>query len=336
MHKYPKLKKILIIRFSSIGDIVLTTPVVRCIRKQIPGVEIHYLIKKQFAPVLETNPYIDQLHFLDNSLSKLAGNLKKQDFDFIIDLHNNLRSARLKRLLGRPSKSFPKLNIEKWLMVNLKINRLPDIHIVDRYFDAVSGLNIQNDDLGLDYFIPANDEFDPAWLPESHRGRFIGFVLGGRHKTKIFPVEKVIEVCRLLNDPVVLIGGPEDAENGKLIADVLPGSVFNSCGQFSLSRSAALVKHAELIITNDTGLMHVAAAFNKRIISLWGNTVPEFGMYPYLPPENKTNSVMFEVKDLKCRPCSKIGFEKCPQKHFDCMKLIKSHKIAETANALMQ
>ncbi|MBE0661018.1 MAG: glycosyltransferase family 9 protein [Bacteroidales bacterium] len=335
LQKYGNLKKILIIRFSSIGDIVLTTPVVRCLKNQLPGVEIHYCTKKQYSDVLSANPYIDHLHYLDESVSDLAVQLKKENFDFVIDLHNSLRSKLLRLKLHRPSGTFRKLNIEKWLLVNFKINRLPAFHIVDRYFEAAHALNLKNDKQGLDFFIPEADQFDPSWLPATHQQSFIGFVIGGRHNTKIFPIEKVAEVCNLLKSPVALLGGKEDVESGETIAREFPHKVFNACGLFSLTRSAALVKQAGLIITNDTGLMHVAAAFNKKIISLWGNTVPVFGMYPYLPQESENKSVVFEVKGLKCRPCSKIGFKKCPEKHFDCMNRLDATKIAETANQMM-
>jgi len=336
LHKHPELKKLLVIRFSSIGDIVLTTPVVRCLKQQIPDAEIHYCTKKQYAAVLQANPYIDEIHCFEGDLRGLAAILKKERFDFVVDLHKSLRSILLRKMLGLPSGSFPKLNLEKWLLVNFKINRLPGLHIVDRYFMAVSELNVLNDGQGLDYFIPEADNFDPAWLPETHRKNFIGFVIGGRHKTKMFPPEKIIEVCRLLQEPVVLLGGPEDAENGEIIARTAPGRVYNSCGKFSLHRSAALVKQAGAIITNDTGLMHIAAAFNKKIISLWGNTVPEFGMYPYLKKGSEQNSVIFEIKGLECRPCSKLGLEKCPKKHFDCMNRLDVKQIAETANKMME
>ncbi|NLN96237.1 MAG: glycosyltransferase family 9 protein [Bacteroidales bacterium] len=328
------MKKILIIRFSSIGDIVLTTPVIRCLKKQIPDAEIHYCTKKQYEPVLSANPYINRIHCLEDSLMELASGLKKEKFDFVIDLHNNLRSAILKIMLCRPVGSFPKLNFEKWLMVRFKINRLPDIHIVDRYFKAAARLNISNDEQGLDYFIPESDSYHSSWLPESHQRGFIGFVIGGKHNTKIFPMGKVLAVCRLLDLPVVLLGGKEDRHNGEKIANALPEKVFNSCGIFSVNRSAALVQQASLIITNDTGLMHMAAAFKKKIISLWGNTIPEFGMYPYLPEGSTNNSVIFEIKDLNCRPCSKIGFDECPKKHFNCMNLLDVSLIAETANKL--
>jgi len=335
LHKFHLLKKILIIRFSSIGDIVLTSPVVRCLRQRFPEAEIHYCTKKQYSGVLEANPYINKIICLDDSLPDLAGELRKQRYDFVVDLHKSLRSIILKRMLARPSATFPKLNFAKWLLVNLKINRLNGRHIVDRYFEAVKPLGVFNDCEGLDYFIPEKEKYKPEWLPESHRSGYVGFVTGGRHATKIFPPQKILEVCELLNLPVVLLGGKEDAEKVEFVAKALPAKVINACGKFSLHQSAALVEQAKLIITNDTGLMHFAAAFRKKIIVLWGNTVPEFGMYPYLPDRLKENIVFFENNNLSCRPCSKIGHPRCPKVHFDCMNKLDAAAIAEAAHKLL-
>lgn len=311
---------------SSIGDIVLTTPVIRAIKTQIKDCKVHFLTKKSFYPVLAANPYINKIHLVDEDLKEVYEDLKKENFDFIVDLHKNLRSKKVIFALKKPSATFNKLNIEKWVMVNFKMNYLPGIHIVDRYFQAVEGLQIKNDQNGLDYFIPESDEVEISKLPKSHQDKYIAWVIGGNHSTKIFPSEKIIAICRKLNLPVVLIGGKEDIITGEKIRTEVGGLVFNACGQFNLNQSASIVKHAEKVITNDTGLMHIASAFNKRIISLWGNTIPEFGMYPYLPgSENKSHII--EVKALKCRPCSKIGFKKCPKKHFDCMNKIKDEEI---------
>ncbi|MEQ9415680.1 MAG: glycosyl transferase, partial [Cyclobacteriaceae bacterium] len=128
--------KILIIRFSSIGDIVLTTPVIRVLKTQVDNAEIHYATKARFAGLLKENPYVDKLHLLDDKLGLLITDLKREKFDHIIDLHNNLRTRIIKFSLGVKSSSFNKLNWEKWLMVNLKINKLPSLHIVDRYLQA--------------------------------------------------------------------------------------------------------------------------------------------------------------------------------------------------------
>lgn len=316
----PDLKKILFIRFSSIGDIVLTTPLIRCLKNQLPDVEIHFLTKKKFASVLVANPHVDNLHTIEDKIGEVIPQLKSENFDHVIDLHKNLRSLGIRIRLRKPTTSFSKINFSKWLMVKFKINKLPQQHIVDRYFKALDKFSIRNDGKGLDYFINENDKLSLLNLPEFYRKGFVGIVIGGMHITKILPVEKVIELVNKIDKPIVLLGGPEDFKRGEEIANAKAGSVLNTCGKFPLNQSASLVSLAEKIMTNDTGLMHVAAAFKKEIISVWGNTIPEFGMYPYLPQmEALDKSHVFEVKNLNCRPCSKIGFKKCPQTHFKCM-----------------
>ena len=323
------MPKYLIIRFSSIGDIVLTSPVVRCIKKQIPGAQVHYITKKAFASVIESNPYVDKVCTIEKDVSEVIDELKKEKYDFVIDLHHNLRSAQVKQGLRKPSASFPKLNVEKWLKVNFKIDNLPDVHIVDRYFVAVKKLSVKNDGEGLDYFIPAKDEVNISTLPASHQNGYIGFIIGARHFTKRLPEHKIIEICKRINLPVVLFGGPEDAEIAKHIEEAVGGNIYNACGKYNLNQSASLVKQAKKIITHDTGLMHIAAAFKKDIVSVWGNTIPEFGMYPYKPG---VNSHIVEVKNLNCRPCSKIGYKACPKKHFKCMEEISVEEIASMVN----
>lgn len=318
--------KILIIRFSSIGDIVLTTPVIRCIKQQLPGVEVHFLTKKAFKTVLDHNPYIDELHLLNDSLSDTITQLKSKNFDYIIDLHHNLRTLIIKKKLGIKAFSFDKLNWKKWLLVNLHINALPPIHIVDRYLKAAEVLGVINDEKGLDYFL-AQEYNLTELLPSTHQ-QYIGLVIGAQHVTKRLPVHKLIELCKQVNKPLVLLGGKEDIKRGDEVALLAGNQVYNGCGKFTLDQSAFLVKMATDIISHDTGLMHIAAAFNKPIISVWGNTVPEFGMNPY----KVTKSLMLEVKDLPCRPCSKIGYQKCPRGHFKCMNDINFIAIPNFIN----
>lgn len=321
------MTRILIIRFSSIGDIVLTTPVIRCLKQQLPDAEIHYLVKKQYASILRANPSIDRIWEYDANFSLLLPLLKKQHFDFIADLHRNFRSARVILSLRRPFASFPKLNFRKWLLASFKINRMPGMHIVDRYFAAVKKFGIRYDGKGLDYFIPAGEEVGLETLPESHRRGYIAFVIGARHNTKIFPAERVAGICKALAKPVILLGGKEDAERARRICQEAGDRVFDACGKCSINQSASLVRQAESVITNDTGLMHVAAAFGKPVISLWGSTVPAFGMSPFLPDGHKEISRVVEVKGLACRPCSKLGYKTCPKKHFDCMNRITDEQI---------
>jgi len=325
--------KFLIIRFSSIGDIVLTTPVIRCLKKQLVTTEVHYLTKASFQPILKANPYVDRIHTLKDNLDELIGELKKEDFDYVIDLHHNLRTWKVKRELKKQAFSFDKLNIEKWLLTNFKINKLPDRHIVDRYLDTLKTFNIKNDGAGLDYFIPADEELQPADIPTSHQAGYIGLVIGAAHATKRLPLHKLETLCREARHPLILLGGPEDAETARKLAAIDPVKIYNACGQFKLNESAALVRQAKMIVTHDTGLMHIAAAFKRPIISIWGNTVPEFGMYPYYGDNylfhySQGSQRLFgdlpyqvmEIKGLSCRPCSKIGYEKCPKGHFKCME----------------
>lgn len=322
-----KKLKVLVIRFSSIGDIVLTSPVIRCLKEQIKDLELHYLTKKSFEQVLSANPYIDKLHFLGDSLQNCVSDLKKEKFDHIIDLHHNLRTLIIKKSLGVPAKSFDKLNWQKWLLVNFKKNSLPNIHIVDRYLETVEFLGIKNDNKGLNYFLSGEYKIEEL-LPSTHH-KYIALVIGAQHGTKRMPTERIIELAQGIKQAIVLLGGPEDAERGEMITKNVGNHVLNACGRFKLDQSAFLVKMSEKVISHDTGLMHIAAAFKKPILSIWGNTVPEFGMYPYQVDQ----SFIFEVKNLKCRPCSKIGHKSCPKGHFKCMNDIELKEIIEIANA---
>ena len=204
------------------------------------------------------------------------------------------------------------------MIVNLKIDRLPPVHIVDRYLDTVAELGVKNDGQGLDYFIPPADEVAPASII-GEAPSFIALAIGAAHATKRIPLEKVIEICRGTSEPIILLGGPAEAEDGAAIAAQSGSHVFNACGNLRLHQSASLIRQARLVITPDTGMMHIAAAFHKKIISVWGNTIPEFGMYPYYP-EGMNRNATFEVQGLSCRPCSKIGHPKCPRGHFKCMR----------------
>ncbi len=329
--------KVLIIRFSSIGDIVLTTPVIRHLKTSPKETTIHYVTKEIYQPILEENPYLDQIHYLtDTGIYDLISRLRKEKFDLVIDLHHNARSWLIKRGLGVKSHSVHKLNLKKWLLTSLKINRLPNQHIVDRYLDTISHLNIAQDHLGLDYFIPHKDEVEMEWLPQGYALGYAAVIIGGKHQTKKLPAKRLIELCDRINKPIVLIGGSEDAATGEEIEAFFKpydqptefdkgleelgkkATVYNGCGKFNINQSASLIKQASWVFSHDTGLMHVAAAFKKNVYTIWGSTVPEFGMYPY-----RTRFTIFENKKLNCRPCSKIGFDKCPKGHFKCMNDLK-------------
>lgn len=326
--------KVLVVRFSSIGDIVLTTPILRCIKAQKPDTEVHFLTKASFRAVLSGSPYIDKLFYLEEDLQAITEELKKEGYDCIIDLHKNVRSARVRKALKVPAYTYPKLNVKKWLLVNPRINIMPDESIVERYFEAVKPLGVHNDGQGLDYYIPDYIKLKSTDIPMSHWGGYLAFVIGGSYNTKKLPVEQWIKLIGEVPYPVILLGGPEDREDGNKIASADTIRVYNACGKFNLNESAYLVKNARVVVSNDTGLMHMAAAFDKPIISFWGNTSPEMGMFPYYGGNNlksriSPKSIIIENKRLYCHPCSKLGYEKCPRGHFKCMKELDMTLVAE-------
>lgn len=331
-NNYCVLKKILLIRFSSIGDIVLTTPVVRCIRKAFPDSKLHVLTKASYRSIYAANPHVDKVYELSSNMKEIVARLREEHYDFVVDLHKNWRSWRVRMALRCPSASFPKLDFRKFLYTKLKIGKLPQVHIVDRYFRAVEKLGVSNDGEGLDFFFNEGDEMHYEDLPESFRDGFVAVVIGGQHATKILPEDKVVEVCEDLDYPVILVGGPEDAARGDRIKEKVGNYVGNSCGTLTLGQSASLLSLADAVLTNDTGMMHIAAALRKPVISVWGNTVPEFGMYPYLPQGMKP-AVVIENKGLRCRPCDKLGYAQCPKGHFKCMNSLDANEIAKKTRA---
>ena len=318
-------KKILMVRFSSIGDIVLTTPVIRAVKTQFNhgDVELHYLTKSAFEPILEANPYIDQLITIKHHVSEITGFLRKKQYDYVIDLHNNLRSFQVKMALRRPTYTLDKMDLRRLLYIRFKINLLPDSHIVDRYLDVVRPLGIFNDKRGLDYFIRPQDEPEPHSIPASHRDAYIAIVIGGKHTGKCYPVQHLVQVCQQLESPIILLGGPSDWKRGDRIAEQVGDKVFNACGRFSLNQSAVLVRDARCVISNDTGLMHIATAFKKKIISLWGATVPQFGMYPYLPG---VGSQILEAQSPQ-RPYSKHGGKALFRPPYSCWSGLEPEKV---------
>lgn len=315
--------KVLVIRFSSIGDIVLTTPVVRCLKKQV-GAEVHFLTKAAFRGILEPNPHVDRVFSFEKKLAEVMPDLQKQGYDLVVDLHHNLRSLHVKLALGRPAQAFDKLNFEKWLLVRTGIDRLPARHIVHRYMDTVAALGVRYDGAGLDFFLSPDQDFD---LTEQFPAGFVAFVIGATHATKRLPLEKIAEVCRQIHRPVVLLGGKWEAEDGKKIASKAGLHVHDFCGRLTLQQSASVVRQASAVVAHDTGLMHIAAAFGKKIVSVWGSTVPRFGMWPFFADGEGFNQII-ENQGLGCRPCSKIGFEVCPRGHFRCMNDLAAAQIA--------
>ncbi|MGB0805916.1 MAG: glycosyltransferase family 9 protein [Salibacteraceae bacterium] len=319
--------KVLIIRFSSIGDIVLTTPVIRNIKQQLNdgNVDVHVLSKESYKGIFENNPYIDKLHLIEEDVVPIIPELKEERFDYIFDLHKNLRTANVKKRLGIMSFTFKKYNFQKWLLVNFKINKMPNMHIVDRYMETTNAFGIKNDNKGLDYFIPQKDEVSISEFPAVFSKGFVAFAIGGQHEGKMLPNHKIIEICDALKYPVVLLGGKEDTANGTKIKNASTNQVFNAAGKYNLNQSASILNSSSVVITHDTGLMHIASALKKKIISIWGATVPEFGMAPYMPGKG---SKIIEPHGVS-RPYSKLGNKQWFKGPFTGMDKINVAEVVE-------
>lgn len=324
--------KVLIVRFSSIGDIVLTSSVVRAMKEQLNNLELHYLTKEQFSSIVSSNSNVDRVFTMKKSIDEVVDELKKEDYDYIIDLHNNIRTASLKRKLKRPSKTFNKLNVRKFLLVKFKWNRMPKVHVVERYFEAVKTLGVVNDQKAGNYFIPVEDNIDTVKELGFNPREFVCLAVGAQFKTKQMPLDLLLEIVNASIHPIVIVGGVMDRNVAlEIISKTTNKHVINTCGDYNLNQSASIVSQCHKLVTNDTGMMHIAACFNVQIVSVWGNTVPDLGMYPYYPnhPEKYT---IHQVENLSCRPCSKIGFQECPKKHFNCMNLQNTEEIINDVN----
>lgn len=322
------VQKVLIIRFSSIGDIVLTTPVPRLLKSK--GYEVHYLTKRSFKGMLEANPNIDQVHCIEQHVSEIIPVLKKENFDFVADLHKNIRSKQVVQSLNVASASIDKLNFKKLILVWFKLNLMPNTSIVERYIDVVKSLGIENDGKGLDYFIPESAHFDiQSYFPVES---YVAFVIGGQHDGKMMSKEKIKSVCNKLSVPVILLGGKEDLERAEWIAAQTDSDVYSAAGKFSLDQSAYLLNQSLAVISHDTGLMHIASALKKPVISLWGGTVPELGFAPYMPGEH---SVEIGAKHFM-RPCSKLGKRRGIYRLFNFMDMISESSIVSAVNRILE
>ncbi len=297
------------------GDIIYTSPVIRCLKLQLPHAEIHFLTKPDFKFLLDQNPYLDKLHLLKPNLKDTIANLRTEGYDYIIDLHDSLRSTLVKIKLGVKSSTYKKERFKKWLAIKFKINLVNPKHLVERYLDTVLFLGVVNDQKPIDYFL--NDEnFDlQKILNINKEDEYVAFVIGANHFTKRLPNYKIIELCRTINYPIILLGGKDVEQNGAYIKNALPDKVYNYCGNLSLNESVYIVKNAKAIIGFDTGLTHIAEAFNKKLATIWGSTLPQLlGVHPYKVKKHYEAEVT-----VSCRPCSKFGLAKCPKGHFKCM-----------------
>lgn len=328
--------KFLVIRFSSIGDIVLTTPAIRCLKQQVENAEVHFLCKQNFKAVTECNPYIDKFFYFKNDLSSLINELKLENYDYVIDLHDNFRSKRIGWALNAKVLTYNKERVEKFLLTKLHINKMAGRHIVDRCVDTLAVLGVENDGLGMDYFIPQSAEIKIDDLPVPHMVGYVAIVIGASYYTKKLPVYQLQELCKKLDYPIILVGGKEDAAEAEAIASVDNIRIYNACGKFNLNESADLVRKSKLVISHDTGLQYIACAFNKPVLAIWGGTSPMLDVEPYYAKDQLGRYQNFLVEGLTCQPCSNFGTKTCPKKHFHCMKNQDIDAIVLAANAWLK
>ena len=310
--------KVLVVRFSSIGDIVLTSPIVRALKKQ-KNAQIHFLTKSQYSSILVNNLYIDKVITINKSINEVKEDLMKENYDYVIDLHNNIRSHGL-RFLNIPIKRYSKSNFKKLIYMYTGKNFLNNEHVIDRYFKATSFLNLNNDGKGLDFFINKKDGVD-----FDINQKFISWCIGASKEQKKLAVDQICYVANKLNLPIVLLGGMEEFNKANQIINQCPQKkIYNYCGNITINQSAYLIKHSQFLLSNDTGLMHIGAALNKKIISFWGCTKPDLGFYPYT---KKSNSLMI-ISELSKRQCSKHG-SSCRFTIDGCVKKINPKEILE-------
>lgn len=326
--------RVLFIRLNAIGDIVLTTPIVRSLKQQRPEIEIHYLTRDCFREILAANPYIDQLHTVKKNATEAIARMKALNFDLVLDLHNNLKSFYLRNALPAPARRVPKRNYSKLAITHLKQRWLRLPHIVRRYARVLRAIpGCQLDDGGLDFFIPdAARRRVHARFAESFGGeRPLAIGIGAKHATKIWPAEHYAQLVQQIEGPVVLLGGPDDHERADTIirGQSRPQRVFNGIGEFSLVESAAAIELSRFVISHDSGLMHIAAALQKKLVTIWGNTVPAFGMTPY-----QSEHIILENNALLCRPCDKIGHPACPLGHHKCMRDIEVSSVLQAVREI--
>lgn len=317
--------KILVIRFSSIGDIILASPVMRCIKKQLPAAELHFVTKLSFKMVTACNPYIDRFFYFDgDNLDELIEEFKTEEYDYVIDLHKNFRSTKIKKALKAKHYTIDKLSVQKLLLTRLNINIMPHRHITQRSLDTVAPLGITDDGLGLDYFIAEKDIVKEHDVPTAHHAGFIAVVIGASYNTKKMPVHKLQELCYKIDHPIILLGGKEDTSAAKRIASVDPVKIYNACGKFNLNESADLIRQSKLVISHDTGLQYIACAFKKQVLAIWGATSPALDVEPYYGSifmQQQHKPIYENISlNLRCQPCSKYGTKKCPLEHFNCME----------------
>lgn len=318
--------KILIIRFSSFGDILMTTPIVRCVKKQL-GAQVHFICKAQYAEILQHNPYIDKLYTIAHSYKEVWPALKKEQYDLVIDMHKSLRSRILTFRLQAQSVTFYKMTLEKWLYLTFNIDKLDSRHVIERWFEAFEPIGIHNDGEGMDLYVDPLSMID---IGRENKPR-VALVLGGTYPTKRIPVQLANEITTAKDITFYLLGG-----NDVNVDRIKKGpNIKNYVGKISVLQAASIIDQCNLTVSGDTGLMHVSASLGKKMIVVWGSTSPKFGMFPYYANLEKMVYSSVCVEGLNCRPCSKYGRKSCPLGHMNCLNKVSANHVILEMNSML-
>jgi len=324
-----KVNKLLIVRLSSLGDILLSTPLIRSIKIRFPKTKIDFVVREEYKDLLLLNPHLRNILIYNNDDEKLKilkNKICENNYDLIIDLQNNLRSLLLLKYYSSSVIRFKKNNINKFLLVHFNINKLKNAkQIAVRYASTLE--NFQLDDKSLQLI---TDKIQNPVLNDVEN--LIGICPGSKHFTKMWPEEYFIQLSKLLYEngyKIVLFGGKDDIKVCERISSKL-SSVINLCNDNNILQTAADMKCCKVIYCNDSGLMHTATAVNVPVIAFFGSTVKEFGFTPY-----NSNNLILENNSLSCRPCTHTGRDSCPEKHFKCMKEITPQSAFEKISLLL-
>lgn len=322
---------ILAIRFSSIGDILLTTPLLRALRARHPDARIVMLTKSAFAPLLTENPRLDAVRTLgpEESLWAVARRLRAERFTHVLDLHGSLRSGALRLMVPARWSGYEHYRAERRRLLRDRRDTYPrEIPVAERYFDAVRELGVAPDGGPPEFFLREEAaEQARRWRREAGIGAeraYVALAPGAAHATKRWPVEYYRSLAAELTgagNDLVLVGGPEDREIAEQVAAAAGARAAVAAGRFDLQGTGALLRDARALVSGDTGMMHMATGVGTPVVALFGPTVRAFGFFPY-----QGRAVVLE-RDLECRPCSAHGGENCPLGHHRCLRDINPPEV---------
>jgi heptosyltransferase-2 len=346
------IERTLIVRLSSIGDIVLSSPLLRALHRQLPNSRIDYVVKSEFADLIRHNPHISQVIEFPaggglSDLQSLRSRIHAAKYDLIVDIHGSLRSRYL--CFGAPRLvRVRKRKFARFLLVHFKWNLYSLLggapNVTDRYLETTQEFGIHDDGAGPELFLTESAISSALHILAASGIRAgqttIGICPSARHANKMWLKERFAEVAGALSReydaPILLFGSEGDTIVCKevellTLSAVQESRVVNLAGRTSLLQAAALMDHCSIIITNDSGLMHIASARKRKAVAIFGPTVREFGFFPPV-----REAAVIQNTSLSCRPCTHIGLEKCPRGHFRCMKDIPTLEVLEAARRLMK